>query len=71
MKISLRWVCDHLNIDWKKIDVTALVERFNTSIAEIETVQAYSVDLTNYALGIVQQTIQTLVEYLSLNGKRL
>ncbi len=55
MKLSLRWVCDHLNIDWKKIDVTALVERFNTSIAEIETVQGYSVDLADYALGLVQK----------------
>ncbi len=55
MKISLRWVCDHLNIDWKKIDVTALVERFNTSIAEIEAVESYSVDFADYALGLVQK----------------
>jgi phenylalanyl-tRNA synthetase beta chain len=50
MKLSLRWVCDHLKVDWKKINVDKLVEIFNTSVAEIEEYQKYTLDLKPFAL---------------------
>jgi len=40
MKISLRWLCDHiLDLSWKDVDVPTLVTRFNQKVAEIEHVQ--------------------------------
>ena len=53
MKLSLRWVCDHLHIDWKKVDVTALVAWFNTTVAEIETVEKVETDLALFTMGLV------------------
>lgn len=53
MKLSLRWVCDHLKIDWKKIDVAKLVEKFNTTTAEIEEFKKYTIDLKPFGLAKV------------------
>ena len=53
MKLSLRWVCDHLYIDWKKVDVTELVAWFNTTVAEIETVEKIETDLAIFTMGFV------------------
>lgn len=53
MKLSLRWVCDHLKIDWKKINVEKLVEKFNTTTAEIEEFEKYTLDLKPFALAQV------------------
>lgn len=53
MKLSLRWVCDHLKVDWKKINVKKLVEKFNTAVAEIEDFHEYSCDLASLALAKV------------------
>ncbi len=53
MKLSLRWVCDHLEIDWKKINVEKLVEKFNTTTAEIEEFEKYTLDLKPFALAQV------------------
>lgn len=53
MKLSLRWVCDHLKIDWKKINVEKLVEKFNTTTAEIEEFEEYTLDLKPFTLAKV------------------
>ncbi len=62
MKLSLRWVCDHLHIDWKKVDVTALVAWFNTTVAEIETVEKVETDLTVFTMGLVINLTSEQVE---------
>jgi len=36
MKLSLAWVFDHIDADWKKVDVQQLIARFNQMVAEIE-----------------------------------
>ncbi len=36
MKLSLAWIFDHIDADWKTIDVPQLVEKFNSTTAEIE-----------------------------------
>lgn len=56
MKLSLRWVCDHLKIDWKKLNVDKLVELFNTSVAEIEEYQKYTLDLTSFAFAQIAES---------------
>jgi phenylalanyl-tRNA synthetase beta chain len=53
MKLSLRWICDHLKIDWKKVDVACLVEKFNTTVAEIEEYEQYQLNLSSFALAQV------------------
>lgn len=62
MKLSLRWVCDHLHIDWKKVDVTALVAWFNTTVAEIETCEEVKTDLSRFTLGLVAKISSETVE---------
>lgn len=62
MKLSLRWVCDHLHIDWKKIDVTALVAWFNTTVAEIETVEKVENDLSVFTMGCVTKVTDQHIE---------
>ena len=62
MKLSLRWVCDHLHIDWKKVDVTALVAWFNTTVAEIETVEKIETDLFLFTMGLVVNFTSEQVE---------
>ncbi len=37
MKLSLAWIFDHIDADWKTIDVPQLVEKFNKTTAEIES----------------------------------
>ena len=71
MKLSLRWVCDHLALDWKKIDVTALVAWFNTTVAEIETVEKVTVDLSSFTLAEVSALHSQAVELALVEHKEL
>jgi len=45
MKLSLAWVFDHIDADWKKVDVQQLVQRFNQMVAEIEGYHKVHIDL--------------------------
>lgn len=49
MKLSLAWIFDHIDADWRKIDVPALVNLFNKTTAEIEGFQKFSLDLKKLA----------------------
>jgi|GEM_PF-279815 len=62
MKLSLRWVCDHLHIEWKKVDVATLVAWFNTTVAEIETVEKVETDLSVFTMGVVVNITSEQVE---------
>lgn len=53
MKLSLRWIFDHLKADWKKYSVDKLVSKFNATTAEIEGVEKVSLDLKQFALAQV------------------
>ncbi len=55
MKLSLAWLFDHIDADWQKIDVAALVNRFNKTVAEIEGFEKVSIDVRNLALATVQK----------------
>lgn len=55
MKISLAWVFDHIDADWKKVDVDYLVSQFNTKTAEIEDFRKISIDLSSFSLGQVKE----------------
>lgn len=53
MKLSLRWVCDHLSLSWNKISVEKLVEYFNTRVAEIEVFTPVRLPLEKLFMGTV------------------
>lgn len=50
MKLSLAWIFDHLDADWRSIDVKQLVQKFNRTVAEIEHVRKVDIDLENVTL---------------------
>jgi phenylalanyl-tRNA synthetase beta chain len=47
MKISLRWLCDHIvGLSWRDVNVQELSARFNAKVAEIEHIEQRSISLT-------------------------
>jgi len=53
MKLSLAWLFDHIDADYKTIAITDLVNRFNTTTAEIEHVTHVELNLNPYSLVTV------------------
>ncbi len=54
MKLSLAWIFDHIDADWKQQDVQHIVKKFNEITAEIEHVHKIHVDLSAFALGTME-----------------
>ena len=56
MKLSLRWIFDHIDADWKKVDIVELVDKFNKTTAEIEGFEKFKLDVDSdtqhYGIGI-------------------
>ena len=61
MKISLRWLCDHIAITWNQIDINKLVADFNTKTAEIEHVIHYRIDIKNFTLGAITSISEQII----------
>ncbi|MDQ5890679.1 MAG: phenylalanyl-tRNA synthetase beta chain [Candidatus Dependentiae bacterium] len=58
MKISLRWLCDHIvGMPWHLVDVEALVTRFNAKVAEIEHTEKLSVSIDAFEAVRAQTAI--------------
>jgi phenylalanyl-tRNA synthetase beta chain len=53
MKISLRWIFDHLKADVADYSVEALIEQFNATTAEIEGFEKVELNLNDFALSRV------------------
>ena len=53
MKLSIAWIFDHIDADWKKQDIDHLVTKFNQITAEIEDYYEVNYDLKPFAIGIV------------------
>jgi phenylalanyl-tRNA synthetase beta chain len=53
MKISIAWVFDHLNADYKTVDIDQLVKLFNQKVAEIEGYYAIDIHLNNLFIARV------------------
>ncbi len=53
MKLSLAWIFDHIDADWKSIDVKKLVSDFNQKTAEIESFFPFHIDLDHLAVAQV------------------
>lgn len=56
MKLSIAWIFDYIDADWKKLDMDKLVQLFNQTTAEIEGVQKVDLDLKQFALARVVAT---------------
>jgi len=50
MKISLRWVLDHIDVLWEKFDATKAVRLFNEKTAEIEFVEHKKINKENFSI---------------------
>ena len=64
MKISLRWLCDHLVAQWTDIDIDTLVQTFNTKTAEIEKVIHYKIDISNFTFAKVTEVSENSITVL-------
>jgi len=71
MKLSLRWIFTHINADWQSLDVSDLVARFNTHVAEIEHVEHVSHDLSSYVLGRVVSCDDDVLVHISEYDQRI
>lgn len=55
MKLSLAWIFDHIDADWKTQNVDTILALFNQRTAEIESYYRVSYDLSHFFLGTVDQ----------------
>ena len=53
MKLSVAWIFDHIQADWKQADIPRLVDTFNRTTAEIEHFYKVSLDLDIFTLARV------------------
>ncbi|MBD3231679.1 phenylalanine--tRNA ligase subunit beta [Candidatus Dependentiae bacterium] len=51
MKLSISWIFDHINANWKKQNIDELISKFNKISAEIENYYKIDFDLKDFALG--------------------
>lgn len=64
MKISIRWIFDHIESNWTSVDIPQLVKLFNEKTAEIEHIEHVVTDVSRYSLvRIVEQQEQDIVVY--------
>ncbi len=62
MKLSLAWIFDHLNADWRQQDVDHIYRQFNRITAEMEGVHHVNHDLSEFFFGTLGATQGTHVE---------
>src|SRR5579862_9339828 len=51
MKLSLAWIFDHIDANWKDQDIAHICARFNAVTAEIDHVHTIDFHMNNFALG--------------------
>lgn len=56
MKLSLSWIFDHIEADWKDQDIDLIAAKFNAIVAEIENVSRVRVDLSSFYLARQEST---------------
>ncbi len=63
MKISISWAFDHIDANWKTIEIEQLIDTFIKTTAEIETWQKVSVDVSKLSFSeiVSVHTDQTIV----------
>lgn len=51
MKLSIAWIFEHLQADWRSFTISELVQKFNNSVAEIEDYYQLSLKLDTLSLA--------------------
>ncbi len=54
MKLSLAWIFDHLDADWRRQDVDYIYRQFNRITAEMEGLHYVKHDLTQFFFGMIE-----------------
>lgn len=54
MKLSIAWIFDHIDANFKKIDIADLVLKINKSTAEIESFEKINIDIKNLYLAQIR-----------------
>ncbi len=70
MNVSLSWLFDHLDADWRRIDITELVNRFNRTTAEIESFHTFELPLHDLAVVHIKNKSQQAVTAVCPEWKR-
>ncbi|MFI5333460.1 MAG: hypothetical protein ACHQVS_05165, partial [Candidatus Babeliales bacterium] len=65
MKLSIAWIFDHIDADWKSVDIKALVERFNQTTAEIDGVMPVVTNMHAFTLAQVTDISDTTITAFS------
>lgn len=53
MKLSIAWIFDHIDADWKKVSIADLVDKFNKTTAEIEGFTRVTIAVDDFTLAEV------------------
>lgn len=61
MKLSLAWIFDHIDADWRQIDIAHLVALFNEKTAEIEGYTSVHVEKENVILAQVKEVKENVI----------
>lgn len=70
MKLSLAWIFDHLKTSWKHHDIPALIHRFNTTTAEIDSCEHLIIDVDALTLAQVKKIAADSVVLFSPEHKK-
>ena len=70
MRLSLAWIFDHINADWRTVDVHQVVARFNETTAEIEHVEPLSLALDTLTLVQVESIESGQIRAFSAEWKQ-
>lgn len=63
MKLSLLWLFEHINADWKSVDVQKLVAEFNQKTAEIENFYEVNIDVSSYTFVKIKTISDHIAAY--------
>lgn len=55
MKLSISWIFDHINADWRKQDIDLIIKKFNEISAEIEDSSVIKFNLDKFAVATVDE----------------
>jgi len=70
MKLSIAWIFDHIQADWKQQDIPALVARLGATTAEIDQVKEVIIDFEDFSVAQVVKSSAELVTLYSVEWKK-
>lgn len=63
MKISIAWIFDHINADYRTIDIPALITKLSQTTAEVERYQEIDLSLAPFTLVTIQSITNEVYVY--------